>query len=76
MKVKSIDGFVAHCEAKGVERDLNLLMIQDVDVEVGDFLVGSLGYAMQKVTQAEAEDAWALLDEILEDPRNLGGDAV
>ena len=72
MKVVSIDGFVAHCEAKGVERDLNLMMIQDVEVEVGDYLVGSLGYAQQKVTEVEAEEAWDLLDQILDDPRNLG----
>ena len=27
MQIREIDGFVAHCEAKGVQRDVNLFMM-------------------------------------------------
>ncbi len=65
MQVKSIDGFTAHCEAKGVEREVSLFMLQHETVSTGDFVVTHLGYAIQKVTAEEAADAWAVYDEML-----------
>ena len=65
MQVKSIDGFTAHCEAKGVERAVSLFMLQHETVVPGDFVVTHLGYAIQKVSAEEAADAWAVYDEML-----------
>jgi len=31
MRIKMIDGFVARCEAKGVQRDVSLFMLQHED---------------------------------------------
>ena len=31
MQIRSIDGFVAHCEAKGVQRDVNLFIDGEMD---------------------------------------------
>jgi len=39
MQVKEIDGFTARCEAKRIERDVSLFMLQDESVKPGDFLV-------------------------------------
>ena len=39
MQIKTIDGFLARCEAKGVERDVNLFMLNDDDIAVGDFVM-------------------------------------
>jgi hydrogenase expression/formation protein HypC len=66
MKVVAIDGFNAHCEAKGVERDVSLFMMQNDAVEVGDFVMVHLGYAIRKMTSQEASMAWALFDQVLE----------
>ena len=65
MQIKSIDGFTAHCEAKGVTRDVSLFMMQDDKLEVDDFIVVHVGYAIQKISQKEAQTAWELYDEML-----------
>jgi len=65
MQIKSIDGFTALCEAKGVERDVSLFMMQDDELVVDDFIVVHVGYAIQKISQQEAQTAWELYDEML-----------
>lgn len=67
MQIQRIDGFVARCEAKGVERDVNLFMMQDEGLETGDFVMVHVGYAIQKMTEQEAQSSWELLDEMLAD---------
>ena len=65
MQIKTIDGFNARCEAKGIERDVSLFMLQHEPLEAGDFVVVHVGYAIQKVTAEEAETAWQIYDEML-----------
>jgi hydrogenase expression/formation protein HypC len=65
MQIKEIDGFAARCEAKGVERDVSLFMLQHEDLKPEDFVVVHVGYAIQKVTAQEARSAWELYDEML-----------
>ena len=66
MQIKNIDGFTARCEAKGIERDVSLFMLQNEDLAVGDFVLIHVGYAIQKVSPDEARSTWALFDEVLE----------
>ena len=66
MQIREIDGFVACCEAKGIERDVSLFMMQDEKLAVDDFVVVHVGYAIQKVSAEEAADSWELFDEVLE----------
>lgn len=66
MQIKAIDGFSAHCEAKGVERDVSLFMMQDEKLEPDDFIVVHVGYAIQKISPQEAQTAWELYDQMLE----------
>lgn len=65
MKIKSIDGFKALCEAKGVERDVSLFMMQDDELKVDDYVVVHVGYAIQKISQQDAQTAWQLYDQML-----------
>jgi hydrogenase expression/formation protein HypC len=65
MQVKEIDGFNARCEAKGIERDVSLFMLQDETVEPGDFVVVHVGYAIQRISPQEARTAWEIYDEML-----------
>ena len=67
MQITTIDGFTARCEAKGVFRDVSLFMLQDELPQVGDFVMVHVGYAIQKVEEAEARSAWVLFDQILEE---------
>jgi len=66
MRIKSIEGFIARCEAKGIERDVSLFMMQDDELEVDDYVVVHVGYAIQKIAHQEAQTAWQLYDQMLE----------
>jgi hydrogenase expression/formation protein HypC len=65
MQVKTIDGYVARCEAKGVEREASLLMLEHEGVAVGDYVVVHLGHAIDRVTPEQAAEAWTIYDEML-----------
>ena len=70
MQIKSINGFIANCEAKGVERDVSLFMMQEEELLVDDFVVVHVGYAIQKITPQEARTAWEMYDLMLEGESN------
>lgn len=72
MRIESIDGFVARCQAKGVYRDVSLFMLQDEAPQVGDYVMVHVGYAIQKVTEADARSAWELFDRILQETGGIG----
>ncbi len=65
MQIKSIEGFNARCEAKGIERDVSLFMLQDENFQIDDYVVVHVGYAIQKITPQEARTAWDLYDQML-----------
>jgi hydrogenase expression/formation protein HypC len=65
MQIKQIDGFNARCEAKGVERDVSLFMLQHEELKPDDYVVVHVGYAIQKVTPQEARSAWEIYDQML-----------
>lgn len=65
MQIKEITGFTARCEAKGVERDVSLFLLQHEPVSPGDFVMVHVGYAIQRMTEQEARSAWELYDEML-----------
>ena len=75
MKIVEINDSLARCEARGIERDVSLFMLQHEDPDVGDPSIGDpvvgdyvlvhVGYAIQKVTEIEARTAWQLHDEML-----------
>ena len=65
MRIVEVDGFNARCEAKGVQRDVSLFLLQHEPVVTGDFIMVHVGYAIQKMTAEEALSAWELYDEVL-----------
>jgi hydrogenase expression/formation protein HypC len=71
MQVQSIDGLAARCEAKGVSRDVSLFMLQDEPVNVGDFVLVHVGYALRTISADEARSAWELFDEVEAAERGL-----
>jgi hydrogenase expression/formation protein HypC len=65
MKITRIDGYQCTCEAKGIEREVSLFMLQHEVLEPGDHILVHVGYAIQKVSEQDAADSWALFDEML-----------
>ena len=74
MQIVEIDGFNARCEAKGVERTVSLFMMQGEEVSAGDFVMVHVGYAIQRVSEQDAQSAWELFDQVLaHDDAAIGG---
>ncbi len=65
MQVVDVNGYNARCEAKGIQREVSLFMLQDEMVQVGDYVMVHVGYAIQKITEQEARSIWELYDELL-----------
>ena len=75
MRVLFIDGFTARCEAKGVQRDVSLFLMQEEQVRPGDYLVMQGGYAIQKLSEEQARAAWDVYYLILQDAKPPSGEA-
>jgi hydrogenase expression/formation protein HypC len=65
MQIRAIEGFQAECEIKGIRRAVSLFMLQGQPLEPGDFVLVHVGYAIQKLGEAEARSTWELYDEML-----------
>lgn len=64
MQIVECDTYWARCEAKGIERSVSLMLLEDQDVAVGDHVLVHVGYAIQRLTAEEARSAWEALDEL------------
>lgn len=65
MQITHVEGHIAHCEAKGIQREVNLFLLQDSEPSIGDFVMVHVGYAIQKISSDVAHSAWALYDEMV-----------
>ncbi len=65
MKITRIDGFQSTCEARGIEREVSLFMLQHEALAPGDNVLVHVGYAIQKVSDEDAAETWALFDDML-----------
>ena len=68
MQIQSIDGLLARCAARGVEREANLLMLMHEPLAVGDFVVVHKGYATERIDAERAAAAWEIYDAMLAAP--------
>ncbi len=66
-KIKSIDKEMNSCvvDTMGVERSACLDLI-DKDVEVGDYVLIHIGFAMNKIDEADALESLKVYQELIE----------
>lgn len=64
MQIVEIDGTTARCAARGIEREVSLFMLQESPPQVGDHVMVHVGYALQTLTEQEAQSTWELLDQL------------
>ncbi len=67
MQITNINGYNARCAAKGVERDVSLFLLQGEMLQEGDYVLIHVGYAIQKISEQEAQSTWELLDQMLDE---------
>lgn len=66
MRIVSINGYSAECEARGASRTVSTFLLQHDDLSVGDLVMVHNGKALSKMSEDEARQAWEAYDEILE----------
>ena len=64
MQVDRVDGMVAQCSARGITREVGLLFLMGDEPEPGEYVIVNLGQAVQRLSAQEAEETWALLDQL------------
>ncbi len=62
-RVMKIKGNTAECDFGGVTRNVNIEM---VEVEVNDYVIVHVGYAIEKMSEKEAKETIELWKHILE----------
>ena len=62
----SEDNTMCTVETMGVQRDANLMMMEDDDVKVGDYVLLHIGFVMNKIDEEEALASIETYREILE----------
>lgn len=68
MQVQEIDGGTARCiTADGAEGEVDLTLLDDEPVEVGDFVVVHVGFAIRRVSAEEVQSALDLDDDLSSD---------
>lgn len=62
MKIRKIDGTLAQCEAGGLAQNIRVDFI--TDPQPGDYVMVHAGFAIEKMSEKEALQNIALLEEI------------
>lgn len=65
MRVTTVNDLIAVCEARNVQREVSLFMLQHETIAPGDHVMVHLDRATEKITAEQAEAAWALYDLML-----------
>ncbi len=65
MKLVEINYPMAVAEAKGVRRKISLQLLPEKEINLGDYVIVHVGFAIQKLSQEEARETWRLLEEAL-----------
>jgi hydrogenase expression/formation protein HypC len=64
MRVVHVDKFIARCDARGISREVSLFLLPEGSVAVGDYVLVHVGYAIQALSEPDAEASWELFDMI------------
>ncbi|TNF52735.1 HypC/HybG/HupF family hydrogenase formation chaperone [bacterium] len=65
MKIIEINYPSGIAEARGVTRNVGLQLIPENQINVGDYVIIHVGFAIEKVDKSLADEIWDAFDEIL-----------
>ena len=63
MKVVSVKENIAVCETGGIRRDVNIFLIEE-PLNVGDYVLVHVGYAIEKIDPHRAQETIFLLEQM------------
>lgn len=64
VEMVDVENHIAKVEVGGVKRNVNIGMLNEGDVKIGDYVLIHVGFAMSKVDEKEAEETLRLLREL------------
>ena len=64
-KILAIDGLNATVDFFGVKKELRLDIV-DEPVQVGDYVLNHVGFAIRRIPESEVQETLALFDQILD----------
>jgi hydrogenase expression/formation protein HypC len=62
----SDDKTMCSVDTMGIKRDANLMMMDDNDIEIGDYVLLHIGFVMNKIDEKEALSSIETYKEILQ----------
>ncbi|UCC71151.1 MAG: HypC/HybG/HupF family hydrogenase formation chaperone [Gemmatimonadota bacterium] len=65
-RVLTVNGLLATVDFWGVQREVRLDIV-DQPVEVGDYILNHVGFAIRRIPPEEAEETLALYEELLKE---------
>ncbi len=69
-RLTAVEGALGRVELSGITRDISMMLLPEA--KVGDYVLVHAGFAMQIVSQKDAEETNALLAEMKGAPRTVG----
>ena len=66
--VKLLDNQMALTSLSGVEKEISLSLLQE-EVQVGDYVIVHVGYALSKLDEEDAKKNLAYFEELLDEER-------
>ncbi len=64
VEIVDAENHIAKVDVGGVRRNVNVGMLEEDDVRVGDYVLIHVGFAMSKIDEREAEETLRVLQEI------------
>lgn len=64
VEIVDAENHIAKVDVGGVRRNVNLGLLVEEDVQVGDYVLIHVGFAMSKIDEHEAEQTVRLLEEM------------
>ncbi len=64
VEIVDVENSIAKVEVGGVKRNINIGMLGQDEVGIGDYVLIHVGFAMSKVDEAQAADTLRVLKEI------------
>jgi hydrogenase expression/formation protein HypC len=64
VEMVDVENHIAKVEVGGVKRNVNIGMLNDGEVNIGDYVLIHVGFAMSKVDEKEAEETLRQLREL------------
>lgn len=72
VEIVDAENHIAKVDVGGVRRNVNVGMLEDEGVQIGDYVLVHVGFAMSKIDEREAEETLRVLKEIGEYETEVG----